>query len=126
MGIGAAMTPLTSAGIAGVAPGDAGAASGLVNVAQQLGSSLGLGILVTVFAGASRAAVHHVPGASHPVEARELFAHAVGTALSGSAIFLAMALAVVTLVMRRGRRHPEERLTRLEECGEIHGTPEVA
>ena len=37
IGIGIAFTPLTAAGIAGVAPGDAGAASGLLNVAQQLG-----------------------------------------------------------------------------------------
>ena len=50
MGIGIAFAPLTSAGIAGVAPADAGAASGLLNVAQQLGASLGLGILITVFA----------------------------------------------------------------------------
>ena len=43
IGIGIAFTPLTAAGIAGVAPGDAGAASGLLNVAQQLGGSLGPG-----------------------------------------------------------------------------------
>ena len=53
IGIGAALVPLTTAGIAGVAADDAGAASGLVNVAQQLGGSLGLGILITVFAAAS-------------------------------------------------------------------------
>ena len=40
IGVGAAFTPLTAAGIAGVAPEDAGAASGLVNVAHQLGGSL--------------------------------------------------------------------------------------
>lgn len=34
-----------------------GAASGLVNVAHQLGGSLGLGILVTVFAAAGSAAL---------------------------------------------------------------------
>ena len=37
-----------------MAPGDAGAASGLLNVSQQLGASLGLGILITVFAAATR------------------------------------------------------------------------
>jgi hypothetical protein len=45
--------PLTAAGIARVTTDDACAASGLVNVAHQLGGSLGLGILVTVFAAAS-------------------------------------------------------------------------
>jgi predicted MFS family arabinose efflux permease len=43
IGQGASLGPLTAAGIAGVAPKDAGAASGLVNVAHQLGGSLGLG-----------------------------------------------------------------------------------
>ena len=47
--IASTLGPLTAAGIAGVASEDAGAASGLVIVARQLGGSLGLGILVTVF-----------------------------------------------------------------------------
>src|SRR6185436_9749864 len=59
IGIGIAFAPLTTAGIAGVAPGDAGAASGLLNVSQQLGGSLGLAILITLFAAASRSAADH-------------------------------------------------------------------
>ena len=43
-GQGAALGPLTAAGIAGVQPHDAGAASGVVNTAHQLGGSLGLGV----------------------------------------------------------------------------------
>lgn len=43
-GQGLALSPLTASGIARVAPEDAGAASGVVNVAHQLGSSLGLGL----------------------------------------------------------------------------------
>ncbi|HWH96365.1 MAG TPA: MFS transporter [Baekduia sp.] len=91
IGMGAALTPLTAAGIAGVEPADAGAASGVVNVAHQLGGSLGLGILVTVFASAERGS-----GGS----ATHALAHAVSSALSGSAIFLALGLSVVLLVMR--------------------------
>lgn len=52
IGQGLAVAPLTSAGIAGVTARDAGAASGLVNTAHQLGSALGLGILVAVAASA--------------------------------------------------------------------------
>jgi EmrB/QacA subfamily drug resistance transporter len=51
MGQGLAFAPLTAAGITGVSQSDAGAASGLVNAAHQLGGSLGLGILVAVAAG---------------------------------------------------------------------------
>jgi EmrB/QacA subfamily drug resistance transporter len=48
-GQGMALGPLTVAGVAGVGAQDAGAASGLVNVAHQLGGSLGLAVLVEVF-----------------------------------------------------------------------------
>ena len=102
-GMGMALTPLTGAGIAGVAPDDAGAASGVVNVAQQLGGSLGLGILVTVFASAQDGAGG---GAAHAL------AHGVSSALTGSAILLALGLGVVTVVMH-GERIPALSPTRL-------------
>jgi heme/copper-type cytochrome/quinol oxidase subunit 2 len=93
---------LTAAGIAGVAPEDAGAASGLVNVAHQLGGSLGLGALVAVFAAAGHAAARHrLAGASAAEQARHVMAHAVATSLAGSVVLLALAVLVVVVVMRR-------------------------
>jgi EmrB/QacA subfamily drug resistance transporter len=104
LGIGAAagFTPLTTAGVAGVAAEDAGAASGLVNVAHQLGGSLGLGILVTVFASAS-------PQANG-------LAHAISTSLTAGTGMLALALVVVLLVIRRPAAEtvPVEELEELE------------
>jgi len=100
-GIGTALTPLTTAGVAGVAPEDAGAASGLVNVAQQLGASLGLGILVTVFAAASHTSARLVARTSAVRAADVALTHGVATALRGSALFLALALVVVVTVMWR-------------------------
>jgi EmrB/QacA subfamily drug resistance transporter len=91
-GMGLTLAPLTAAGIAGVADGDAGAASGIVNAAQQLGASLGVAILVTVFA-----------GAGDPSAGAAALAHAVSAALTGSAVFLALGLAVVLVVMRAPR-----------------------
>ena len=44
---------LTSASLADVAPSDAGAASGLINVSQQLGAAIGLAVLVTIFGSAT-------------------------------------------------------------------------
>jgi hypothetical protein len=41
-GQGLAFAPMTSAGIAGVGAGDAGAASGMVNTFHQVGMALGL------------------------------------------------------------------------------------
>src|SRR5439155_26969983 len=49
----AALGPLTVTGVVGGPPQDAGAASGIVIVAHQLGASLGLAVLVVVFAAAS-------------------------------------------------------------------------
>jgi EmrB/QacA subfamily drug resistance transporter len=99
LGAAAAFTALTTAGVAGVAAEDAGAASGLVNVAHQLGGSLGLGVLVTVFA----SALPHPQAralASASTQADGL-AHAISTSLTVGAGMLALALAVVLLVLRR-------------------------
>ncbi len=98
IGMGAAFTPLTAAGLSGVAQRDAGAASGLVNVAHQLGGSLGLGVLVTVFAAAGGSATSSSVGA---VAARHDLAGAISTALTGSAILLAAALAVIVVAVWR-------------------------
>jgi EmrB/QacA subfamily drug resistance transporter len=105
VGIGLALTPLTAAGIAGVEPGDAGAASGLVNTAHQLGGSLGLSILVTVFAAASRHEAHQLPAGTSPATGSRLeLTHAVASSLTGSAIFLAVGLLVAILAVWRPRQ----------------------
>ena len=53
-GNGLAFVPLTSTSLSGVRQEEAGAASGLVNVMQQLGGALGLAVLVSVFGTAAR------------------------------------------------------------------------
>jgi EmrB/QacA subfamily drug resistance transporter len=47
-GLGIAFVPVTIAAMAGVAPAEAGLASGLVNTSRQMGGALGLAILATV------------------------------------------------------------------------------
>lgn len=69
LGQGLLLAPLTAAGVAGVARKDAGAASGLVNVAHQLGGSLGLGVLVLVFANAAPTSAHDIPSLAHRISA---------------------------------------------------------
>jgi EmrB/QacA subfamily drug resistance transporter len=95
IGMGAALAPLTAAGIAGVDARDAGAASGLVNAAHQLGGSLGLSVLVTVFAAAGGAANRHQ------------LTDGVAAALTGSAVLLTLALAVIVLVVQRAESEVE-------------------
>lgn len=56
-GQGWVLAPLTVAGVAGVEARNAGAASGLVNVAHQLGASLGLAVLIVVYSGSHPAVI---------------------------------------------------------------------
>jgi EmrB/QacA subfamily drug resistance transporter len=91
VGIGAGLTfmPVTVTVLSDVEPVHAGAASGMVQMSQQVGGSLGLAVLVTVYAS------HTAPGdvvAGMP----QTFATATG--------FLAVAFAVAMLVLRPARR----------------------
>lgn len=54
-GQGLGFAPLTAAGITGIETRDAGAASGAVNVAHQLGGALGVSIMVTIAAASAPA-----------------------------------------------------------------------
>jgi EmrB/QacA subfamily drug resistance transporter len=98
-GQGLAFAPMTSAGITGVTRRDAGAASGLVNTFHQLGSALGLGVLVAVSAGSGRGLT----------SASEILTAHVHTALTAGTVLLAACLvAVVGLILpaHLGRRRP--------------------
>ncbi|MFD9461800.1 MFS transporter [Streptomyces sp. NPDC060027] len=53
-GMGLQFVSLTLMAVSGVQPKDTGAASGILNATQQVGGSLGLSVLVTVFGTASR------------------------------------------------------------------------
>jgi hypothetical protein len=106
IGQGGVLGPLTAAGIAGVEP----AASGVTNVAHQIGGSLGLAILVAIFAAADAPAL---AGA-------DLLAHRISAALTGAAVLLALALVLaVAFIVRphrgRHRRPAPEALARAAE-----------
>jgi EmrB/QacA subfamily drug resistance transporter len=94
IGQGGALGPLTTAGIAGVHARDAGAASGLLNAAHQLGGSLGLAILVVVFASAA------VRGGSLAMQ--------LASAFTGVAALVGLSL-LVTLCTARWRAMPDAR-----------------
>jgi MFS family permease len=53
-GMASIFVPLTVVAVTKVSPTDTGLASALLNVGQQIGGSIGLGVLATVFASASR------------------------------------------------------------------------
>lgn len=101
IGNGTAFVPLTSTALAGVAPADAGAASGLVNVMQQLGGTLGVAVLVTIFGSSTRHAAEGVdPGTSALAQAHQVFVYGADRAFLASAIFLLAAIALITVAIR--------------------------
>jgi len=97
VGQGLSLGPLTLAGMRGVAPRDAGAASGVINAAHQLGLSLGLAVLVVVFASAT-------PDAGLP--ARDALAHRIDAALAGTMGLLAIAGILAAISAGRVRPPP--------------------
>jgi len=99
-GQGWVLAPLTVAGVAGVDARNAGAASGIVNVAHQLGASLGLAVLVVVYA------VGHAPVSGAAGMARH-----TGVTLGAAAVLLLLALLVSarTICFDGGDRPPVPR-----------------
>jgi len=93
LGNGLAFVPLTAAALVGVAPRDAGAASGLVNVTQQVGGSLGLAILVTVGSSAAGRALADGGTAVHA------FVAGADRAFLTAATFLAVAVVLLALAV---------------------------
>jgi EmrB/QacA subfamily drug resistance transporter len=106
-GVGLAFVPLTTTALAGVRPEDSGAASSMVNVAQQVGGALGLAVLVTVFGAASR------PGTG-PARTAELashhtlLVHGMANAFSVATIFDVCALGVIVAAAVAARRRQRE------------------
>ncbi|HEY3573117.1 MAG TPA: MFS transporter [Arthrobacter sp.] len=95
IGQGIAIILFTDFGMAGVEPADAGAASGLVNTAHQLGGSIGLALLTVVY----EAAVHnsHTPVAS-------VAAQGYATVFEVATVFYAAAALVGLAILLATRR----------------------
>jgi EmrB/QacA subfamily drug resistance transporter len=96
MGMGTSFVSLTTASLAGVDPADAGAASGLINVAQQVGSAIGLAVLVTVFDNATSVS----PSAAVGATARAAVTHGMDVTFAVGAAFALTAFVVVALFVR--------------------------
>ncbi|MGW9024581.1 MFS transporter [Streptomyces sp. NPDC055722] len=117
-GMGLNFVTLTVTAVSGVAQHEAGAASGLLNAMQQVGGSLGLSILTTVFGTASQnEADKQIPkfmanGApeqkaefakTHLLPApwgHEVLAHGISTAFIPAAAMAVLALITATVVIR--------------------------
>ncbi|WP_411087730.1 MFS transporter [Streptomyces sp. 061-3] len=117
-GMGLNFVTLTLTAVSGVAQHEAGAASGLLNASQQVGGSLGLSILVTVFGTASRnEAEKQLPSfmaqatpeqkatfaETHELPApwgHEVLTQGISTAFTAAVAMVALALLTAVLVIR--------------------------
>ncbi|WP_338895725.1 MFS transporter [Streptomyces sp. TG1A-60] len=117
-GMGLNFVTLTLTAVSGVAPHEAGAASGLLNTTQQVGGALGLSILTTVFGTASRAEAEKQvqlfmaqATAEQKAEfartqelpapwSHEVLAHGISTAFVPAIAMAVLALVTATLVIR--------------------------
>src|SRR3954449_7947386 len=97
IGQGGSLGPLTAGGLTGVTAGDAGAAGGVTNVAHQIGGSLGLAVLVAVFAAAD---------AGGDLQGGALLASRISASLTAAALLLALALFVAFAFRPRRARRP--------------------
>jgi EmrB/QacA subfamily drug resistance transporter len=116
LGMGVVFVPLTTASLAGVRPGDSGAASSMVNVMQQVGGALGLAVLVAVFGTASRNAGRHpLAGATPAFQAHHVLAHGMATAFLLAAILDVATLIVIIALIRSRAPMPVPRASEEEE-----------
>jgi MFS family permease len=108
MGIGLSFVPATISAVAGVAPTEAGLASGLVNTSRLVGGALGLAILATL--ATARTKSHHASG-GHALHAaltsgfHLAFVVAAGFALIGGVVAL-LGLPSIVSPAAAARRQP--------------------
>jgi EmrB/QacA subfamily drug resistance transporter len=91
IGIGCFLMPLNSLILSGVGGHEAGAAAGVMQTMQQVGGSLGLAVLVTVYGTRLKDAGGSGSGA---------IASGMAAAFVGATVFAALALVLVTLAIR--------------------------
>src|SRR3954471_11052777 len=102
-GLGMSFVPITISATNGVAPGDSGLASGLLNTTQQVGGSLGLAILTTVSATRTTNALD--AGSPLPAALTHGF---TGAFIVAAALCAVGAVVAIALLPSRPRRPEDE------------------
>ncbi|MFJ9863175.1 MFS transporter [Streptomyces sp. NPDC101165] len=112
VGVGLVIAPIVAAATTGVAPREAGMASGLMNSSRQLGGCIGLAALATV-------AAHRTGTATTPAALND--GYALGLAIA-AALFVLAALVAIGVLPRTGTETPAPRPAAPAE-NRLEGTP---
>jgi hypothetical protein len=104
VGSGISLVSLTTASLAGVEPDDAGAASGLVNVMQQVGAALGLAVLVGVLGAV--AGHSQLSSSSGAGVATHTLVHGLDVTFAVAALFAVAAFGLVAALVRLPATEP--------------------
>ena len=119
VGVGCSILPLNVVILSRVQGRDAGAASGILQTMQQVGASLGLALLVTVFGTAShRAASHPLAGATAHAQVQSVLAQGISSAFTVGTVFAVGALLVTLVAIRANLSN--ERASDAVDSGEAH------
>ncbi|MFJ2867986.1 MFS transporter [Kitasatospora sp. NPDC087314] len=123
-GMGSIFVPVMLTAVSHVAPHETGAATGTLNTTQQVGGSLGLSILVTVYGTASRNETRQQVGAflrqADPQQAAafeatgklpapyssEVLVHGISSAFRLGLVFAALAVVIAVFVLKARREAP--------------------
>jgi EmrB/QacA subfamily drug resistance transporter len=100
-GMGLVFVPITLTAVGGVAPKDSGIASAMLNVCQQVGGTIGLSALVTVFSTAARHSLEtNATVLQGQALAQEAFTHGADMAFRAGAVFALFALIAALVLIR--------------------------
>jgi MFS family permease len=99
-GLGFSLVPISIAALAGVTPGEAGLASGLINTAQQIGGALGVAALSTIATSRTNDAL--AGGSARP----DALVAGFHSALAVAAVVAGLGIVVALML---NRRDPAER-----------------
>lgn len=103
LGLGLAFVPVTIAAVAGVAPVEAGLASGLINMSRSVGGSVGLAALATIATSRTSQLLHGRSPSPHVVHAALTGGFARGFVV-GAALAIAAATTAMVALPGRPRR----------------------
>jgi len=123
VGMGLVFVPLSNTALTGVANHDAGVASALVNTTQQIGGSLGTGLLNTIFTTA--VAGYLVSHGGSAVSQANAAIHGYNVAFTVSAILMGVA-AIVAFALIRSKRSTAMRIAKAEAVEDVADSVPVA